>query len=62
MGNGFPVQIGSLQGRIYRQGQACALVFDRQGTHIIIYVPSGASTVQSTLIPFAEAMQQVARK
>lgn len=61
-GAGRQVKIGSSQGRIYRQGQACALIFDRAGTQIILYLPSNAAQLQSTLIPTAESMQIVSKK
>jgi hypothetical protein len=58
------MQVGSRQGRLYRKAEAYQLVFDVEGTRIMLYSSnSGANgEVESQLVKIANSLKPVGKK
>jgi hypothetical protein len=61
-GMGTAVQIGNLQGRLYSHEHAYILIFDREGTRILMYMPSNMSQLRSKLVPMANSLERISTK
>lgn len=61
-GAGTAVHIGNLQGRLYSRDHAYILIFDREGTRILMYLPSNMSQLRSKLVPMANSLERVTTK
>ncbi|HEX8221652.1 MAG TPA: sigma-E factor regulatory protein RseB domain-containing protein [Chloroflexia bacterium] len=64
LGSSTPMQVGSRQGRLYRKAEAYQLVFDVEGTRIMLYSSnSGANgEVESQLVKIANSLKPVGKK
>lgn len=61
LGDSTPVQVGRQQGRLYRKNAAYYLVFDLDGTRILLY-SSNAGEVERDLVDVGESLAPVATK
>jgi hypothetical protein len=64
LGSSTPMQVGSREGRLYRKAEAYQLVFDIEGTRIMLYSSNGGANgeVESQLVKIANSLKPVGKK
>jgi hypothetical protein len=62
MGTGTALQVGSRQGRLYKENEAYQLVFDIEGTRILLYSSNVGDQVLDDLIQVAESLAPIETK
>jgi hypothetical protein len=64
LGSSTPMQVGSRQARLYRKSETYQLVFDIEGTRIMLYSANAGAPgeVESDLASIAESLKPVGKK
>lgn len=64
LGSSTPMQVGSRQARLYRKSEAYQLVFDIEGTRIMLYSANSGEhgEVESRLLSIGESLEPVGKK